>query len=178
MAFCSPECRDTPDVRRFNSKISKRGSCWRWMGSTNPQGYGWFAIGKTMRHAHRVALELHLGRRLSRFEFALHGCDNPTCCRVHPEHVHLGDAQMNTEEMLARGREVRARGAANASTKLTAAQVAEIRAERGRWAAAHPGRIRVEKGSQLSAAALGERYGVSDTSITAVIRGRTHRGLA
>lgn len=178
MAYCSDNCRDQYDPDRFWAKVDRSAgplACWPWLGSCDPKGYGWFSVGKTMRHAHRVALELHLGRRLTPTEYALHTCDNPPCCNVHPDHVHQGTALDNCAEMYARGRDAKARGTANAATKLTGTQVREIRAVRAEWLAAHPGRVRVERGSPISTGVLAAKYGVSTATITAVVKQRTHK---
>src|SRR4051812_10712252 len=58
--------------------------CWEWQGSVQKIGYGQIMFtmkdGRRNLLTHRVTLEVVLGRRLARNEFALHSCDNPRCC--------------------------------------------------------------------------------------------------
>lgn len=175
--FCSSACHDASDADRFWSKVDRSAgpdACWPWLGSVDPNGYGWFSIGGRMRQSHRVALELALHRTLERLELSLHMCDNPTCCNPHVAHVHLGTHKMNHDEMRERGRMRPATGAANRSTKLTPSQVQEIRSLRAQWTKDNPERMRVAKGSPISVGALAARYGVSGQAIKQVLCGATH----
>lgn len=67
--------------------------CFFWPGSKDKDGYGMVKIkGKQLR-AHRVALEIKIGRKLKRNEFAMHSCDNPPC--INAKHLSVGDAKIN-----------------------------------------------------------------------------------
>ena len=57
-----------------------------------------------------------------------HHCDNPPCC--NPAHLFLGTTQDNTRDMVAKGRNRVPLGAANGLSKLTEADVREIRRAR------------------------------------------------
>jgi hypothetical protein len=111
--------------------------------------------------AHRVAFRLMHGRWPA--PNALHGCDRPLCCNVvNPEHVHEGTAKQNTEEMFARGRgrlpPVRM-GIEASRAKLTDEQALEVIARYG------PGGV-------ISQDALAVEYGVSQHSISSIVRGK------
>lgn len=118
---------------RLNRRIDRSGgpeACWPWSGARTPAGYGVIGRGRRgegMTTAHRVALELQLGRPLARDEVACHRCDNPPCC--NPAHLFLGSAQANVNDKIAKGRARGgvSRGEQNGYAKLTADQVAEIR---------------------------------------------------
>ena len=168
LSFCSDACRSKPNAARFWKMVQTSGGplpahdpslgpCWLWTGSLDPKGYGWFSVGRTMRQAHRVSLELKLGRRLERHELSTHRCDNPGC--VRPSHLRKGTSKSNAAEKYARGRVQHATGAANASTKLSPAQVRAIRA------------------STAPIAALAREHGVARITIARVRRGEHHQGV-
>lgn len=74
---------------RFWSKVDRRGDCWLWMGPTYKcGGYGKFGIGGKNKGAHRISLELHLGRPIRDNLVVAHKpivCHNPAC--VNPDHL-------------------------------------------------------------------------------------------
>ena len=73
--------------------------CLIWLGAMNPTGYGM----ARNRFAHRVAYELATGVQLDNPKLVVrHICD-VRCC-VNPNHLLLGTAQDNTNDMIKRGR--------------------------------------------------------------------------
>lgn len=99
-----------PAAERFEQFVdrSDTNGCHVWTGHTTSKGYGYFRIGsmvdgtRTKVYAHRFAYELVHGPLVDLH--ALHGCDNPACVRVHPDHVHPGTNAENVREMVERGR--------------------------------------------------------------------------
>jgi hypothetical protein len=105
--------------------------CWIWMGTLNhgSEGYG---IAHSFYHsrkigAHRLSLSLvkpyPTGARLE----ACHKCD-VTCC-VNPDHLFWGTRSDNMRDASrkGRGRTPRFAGVANPATRLTRADVINIR---------------------------------------------------
>lgn len=88
-----------------NFKINKSNNCWEWQKPLS-EGYGTFYLrsvkGKsiTMR-AHRFSYEWHVGIIESGL-FVLHKCDNRRC--VNPDHLFLGTAKDNYDDMVRKGR--------------------------------------------------------------------------
>ena len=85
--------------------------------------------------------------------YICHRCDNPKCC--NPAHLWAGTQADNVADMIAKGRRADPtyyRGEDHKNHILSAAAVMDIRV------------------SKLSHAALGEKYGVSDTTISLVKR--------
>ena len=76
-------------LERFWAKVDKTGECWLWTGSK--QRYGNICFHRQRFMAHRVSLEIHLGRPIADGMLVAHSpiiCHNPLC--VNP--VHLREA--------------------------------------------------------------------------------------
>lgn len=86
---------DEKFISRYWNKVDVGGkdACWEWQGATR-NGYGVMGLNDTTINAHRVSLELNLGRELT--EFALHECDNRKCC--NPYHLYEGDRADNYDD--------------------------------------------------------------------------------
>ena len=114
---------------RFFEKIAFGASdCWYWTGALHKLGYGLLtAMGETK--AHRVAWRLFNGDIPQGLD-VLHKCDVRNC--VNPEHLSLGTHSDNMRDMVAKGRANPPclSGEANPVSKLTSAQVQEMRKER------------------------------------------------
>jgi hypothetical protein len=117
-------------IENFWAKVDKTTSpsgCWLWTGAK--QGgrngrYGAFQVGwKTQKRAHRVSYELTYGP-ISGGMMVCHSCDTPLC--VNPEHLFLGSARVNTQDMIRKGRKVVVCGEKNGAAKLTDDQVVSI----------------------------------------------------
>ena len=92
-------------IERFWSRVDKSGgedACWPWLATKDHRGYGGLSINDRSVKAHRVALELHLGRPIAVGACALHSCDNPPC--VNPAHLREGTLAENSREMSLKGR--------------------------------------------------------------------------
>lgn len=168
----------------FTAFYIKTPGCWEWTGAQAKDGYGVYHSGRKTLKAHRVAYFLAAGP-FDETLMVCHRCDNRIC--VRPDHLFLGTAKDNTQDAIAKGRvasgdrsgmarsEVRAKlsttkklwhaanpgaeaGENNRSAKLTLAQVCEIRQ-------------RYERGS-VSQAALAAEYGIAQTTVSAVVRGK------
>ncbi len=91
---------------RFSAKVSApdhRG-CLIWQGARVAAGYGLFWVGGKTVYAHRFAWELkHSAPGRSH---VLHKCDNPPCVNIH--HLFLGDAYINQQDSISKGRANRA----------------------------------------------------------------------
>ena len=116
-------------IERERSGLSmKRDDCWGWAGRKTPKGYGLFYTEKRAKKAHRYALELSLGE-IPVGLFALHSCDNRSCC--NPNHLRAGTHQDNMDDMKMKKRGRSERGEANHNAKLSRPEVLAIRALKG-----------------------------------------------
>ncbi len=112
--------------------------------------------------AHRLSWELAAGPVPTGLH-VLHRCDNRLCC--NPAHLFLGDQAANMADMLAKGRQSRGEkhssalghGERHHNAKLKDADVPEIC------------RLRAAGESQ---AAIGKRFGVSQSAISLILLGK------
>lgn len=157
------------DRGRLFANIAVRGpdECWLWTASRNGNasgdGYGQIMIAGKMKKAHRLVLEMALGRALNRGAFACHHCDNPPCC--NPAHLFEGTPRQNVEDAVGKNRH--ARGEATPMHRLTEEAVNRV------WEMALSGRF-----MQTEIAGV---FGVHSVTISDVLCGRTwkhlHRGV-
>ena len=111
--------------QRFWNKVEKRGSeeCWEWKAYKNTLGYGRLRSNKKDYGAHRYSWLIHFGAIPPGLS-VLHRCDNRGC--VNPAHLFLGTQSDNMRDMVQKKRRIY-QGSHNANSKLTDAEVLEIR---------------------------------------------------
>lgn len=102
--------------------------CWLWLANSQSDrasgpGYGMIRIKGKPKLAHRHFYELYKGP-IPSGKFVMHTCDNPAC--VNPEHLFVGTAQDNMDDMTKKGRRNPPHGVRNSHAKLTPEIVLEI----------------------------------------------------
>lgn len=165
-------------VAQFHAHVEKApgDGCWVWLASRDVGGYGRAVVQpRRAMPAHRASWLMHVGP-IPPGLCVLHHCDNRPC--VRPDHLFLGDRGDNARDMVAKGRqhvqrnpaaqpvcppERKARGERNHRSRVTAAQVLEIRQ---RFAAGE------RKG------ALCRAFGIGYCGITAIVTGQTWKHVA
>lgn len=92
-------------LTRFWRRVQKTDTCWLWTGSIVPRGYGTFATkkfnGRDKTYAHIFSYTIHKGA-VPPGLLVLHTCDTPGC--VNPDHLWLGTAKDNSDDMMRKGR--------------------------------------------------------------------------
>jgi len=91
-------------VERFLDKVdfNAPNDCWEWVGAQKPRGYGNLRFQKTYYLAHRFSYGIYKGD-VPEDKLVCHTCDNPSC--VNPNHLFLGTAKDNTQDMIEKGRD-------------------------------------------------------------------------
>lgn len=162
-AYCSKQCRQRTPEQRFWTKVRKStDGCWEWTASKDGCGYGIFHMrhGDFMHRAHRVSYALHYGAFDESLN-VLHKCDNPGC--VRPDHLFLGTQLDNNRDARDKGRGVYPRGENDGNSKLTSAEVLEIR--------------RLYSSGAYMQKDLAKRFAVSKQTISAIMTGIVWRHL-
>jgi len=145
---------------KFWNKVGKRDDCWMWIGSISGNGYGSISVNEKTMRAHRFSWELHNGP-IPHGMNVLHKCDVRSC--VNPSHLFIGSQQDNMDDMVAKGRCIRANGERQHLSKLNENQVRLIR------------RIRSE--GKLTNENIGKMFNVRKETIREIVNGRTWKHL-
>lgn len=158
----------------FWQHVDTSGQCWEWTGGRTGRGYGAFApTAHENIPAHRYAFAEANGQ-IPEGQFVCHTCDNRAC--VRPAHLFLGTAADNSHDARDKGRlatgarhgrhtfpERSARGERNGQARLTAEAVRQIR-------------TRLASGEHQRP--IAQAFGVAQTTISAIARGRNWRRIA
>lgn len=140
-------------------KKSAGDGCWVWTGAVDRGGYGKIGTGrrgsKRVIAAHRLSYEMHVDD-LMPGDVVMHACDNPPC--VNPAHLRVGTTQDNIDDMVCKGR-------ACSGERHHARKLSHASAELARSLCA----------SGETQESVASRLGVSQTTISAVVRRETWR---
>lgn len=142
-----------------NSKLDPGTGCIVWTAAVRGHGYGALNVQGRARGAHQCAWMLHRGPIPVGFEVC-HSCDNPRCVNV--EHLFLGTHLENMRDMTKKGRSRSPKGEAQGNSRLSAQDVREILALRGKE----------------SHRRIAKRYGVTHSNISHILRGKSWRHLS
>ena len=153
-----------------NSIVKQENGCWEWTKCLDKDGYGDISVTidkqRYTKKAHRVMYELKNGS-IENGLLACHTCDNRKCC--NPDHIFLGTAKDNAEDMVAKGRSVvssgaftseKTKGEKNGRSLLTQEDVDEIRERRDKGL----------KYGELKA--MAEEFGIAYITIQKIVAGK------
>jgi hypothetical protein len=131
--------------------------CWLHPTPCSSVGYGEFYYkGKSWR-AHRLALEIKLGRPIAKGKSANHTCiAQHSCCR--PSHLYEGNQTENNKDRDDAGRGNHARGLAAGNASLTDAKAREA--------------IRLYRTGHYSQTEVGDIVGCSHQTVSSIINRR------
>ena len=132
---------------QFWAKVEKTDSCWLWRGAIEGAGYGHFTIRRVHLRAHHVSWCIANGREPQGGLYIRHTCDVPNC--VNPDHLRLGTHQENMQDKIKRDR---------TGHKLKADDVRRIKV--------------LLREKKLTKTAIGAMFGISDSFVGDISRGR------
>lgn len=144
---------------RFMAHVAQGDGCWLWKASTMNTGYGQFGHKGTMRAAHRVSYELHVGPIPSGLS-VLHSCDNKLC--VNPKHLRAGTHSENIKEAYERNRRARPNVTGERHPRASIKFIDAVR-------------MRDLRASGMTVTAIADRYGVKRSLVSDVVTGRCWR---
>lgn len=136
--FCSVKCARTFGPRRaIERRLAAKtdtqaghgpdGDCHHWLGAKTRDGYGSVRFEGRSWLAHRLVHHI-TNAPVSDDVLVCHNCDNPSC--VNPQHLFCGTQQDNMDDMVLKGRQRSRTGSDHANSKLTEADVLNIRSDR------------------------------------------------
>ena len=139
-------------IDHFWSKVNIKepDECWEWVACLN-RGHGLIGFQYKSYLTHRIAYFLHNKKDLKEL-LVCHSCDNRKCC--NPNHLWLGTIADDMHDMIAKGRDNKAKGSKHYRAKLTGAQIRQIRKQ-------------YVKG--VSQTKLGKQYGVGQPTIQRIV---------
>lgn len=155
--YCSKPCfgrrhGDRPTLSKIFARVTidPITHCWIWGGACDSKGYGLTSYDwQPNQKVHRVVYKLAVGP-IPDGILVLHRCDNRPCC--NPFHLFLGTVQDNTDDMRLKNRQRYLSGEGAPNARLTADEVAAIRAD------------------PRKRAILAAEFGVAQTTISAIKR--------
>lgn len=130
--------------------------CKLFTGAIHRSGYGIIRFQGKAHRAHRLAWSMVNGE-IPQNSQIMHSCDTPAC--VNPEHLSLGNAQLNSDDMIRKGRQ---RHPAT-PLKLTRDQALEI------YTIANEGSETLRS--------LAERFGVNESYVLSIKKRRRWQSL-
>jgi DNA-binding transcriptional regulator YiaG len=140
----------------FWEKVTKTDTCWLWNGAITTAGYGSLTRNRKRYYAHRVVFEKFHGDLMTD-ECVCHTCDVRNC--VAPHHMFRGTKGDNIRDASKKDRIQH--GLRHAHAKLDEQAVREIRG--------------IYSSGKVSQHDLAEAYGVSQMTVSKVVRGETWR---
>lgn len=108
-------------TERFLAKtIVVDSGCREWQGTLDRDGYGKLNHDGAKMPAHRFAYQRFVAE-IPEGLLVCHKCDNRKCC--NPEHLFLGTAKDNADDMVSKGRQ--RKGATHPNTKVNEQKISK-----------------------------------------------------
>lgn len=108
-----------------HTKLNNKTGCLEWQLSLYDDGYGQAKWNGKQQPAHRIVWMIANNVILKSDEYVCHTCDNRKCIKL--EHLFLGNALINSIDMINKGRGVYHYGEDHKNAKLNNEKVLEMR---------------------------------------------------
>ena len=140
----------------YGSSLNDVTGCWEWLGASMFGGYGRIKVYGKVVSTHRLSWETFYGK-IPGGMLVCHHCDNPSC--VNPEHLFLGTHKDNTQDSVYKNRRFIPSGESHGRSKLSVDEVLKIKS--------------LNKNQAISHGKLAKMFGVTKSTITSILVGRT-----
>ena len=102
MKYCDKANDAISKVRYLLSRTVRTDTgCLEFQGACNEKGYAIAQVSGRLERVHR-AVFMYLVDEVPEGKFVCHSCDNRKC--INPEHLWIGDAFSNMQDMVKKGR--------------------------------------------------------------------------
>lgn len=146
--------------QRLKNHVRNEHGCWIFLGNKERDGYGIFGHGRGKQlRAHRASFEFYKGE-ITKGMFVCHSCDKPSC--INPDHLFLGTAKENTQDMIKKGRKANCQGSNHPLAKLDELDVVLIKQQRS-------------MGKKLKE--IANQFGITFQTVSEICRGKTWKHL-
>lgn len=159
-------------IARFMAKVQITDGCWLWSGARTGARYGELRVDGRPATTHRLSWTLFVGP-IPDGLCVCHHCDTPPC--VNPAHLFLGSKADNNADKCRKGRRRGGGGYGDRNGRRTHPE-STVRGERQHAAKLTAETVREIRDACASGEAqwvVGERYGVSQAAVWAVVRRKT-----
>lgn len=155
-----PSLDKTQQSRFWSSAdlTANKNLCWEWKRKREGRYATFYLKGREYK-APRVAYSIFYGKDPSDL-LICHKCDNPNC--INPNHLFLGTEKDNSDDKIAKGREVFVKGESHPMSKLSDEDVVRIK-----YLCSHG----------ASSTVVGKEYGIGMTQVRRIVNGDSWKHL-
>lgn len=171
-------------VLKHLSKFSNPSECWEWPMSRTKAGYGQLSTSNgsarsvELHYAHRVSYFLSNGPIENGMNIC-HKCDNPAC--FNPNHLFCGSQKDNIRDCISKGRfnfnPHRPSGGEHWAVQNKDKVHRALCGENNSRAKLSFDDAKYIRSSGRTGSDLAKHFGVSDSTISAIRRGKTYRSI-
>ncbi len=99
-------------IRIMNNSVLRENGCREWIATKTRGGYGVIHFARQSGEGYKASMTAHRAHYqafhnvlLTREQWVLHKCDNPSCVVI--DHLFIGSAKDNSQDMIGKGRKAK-----------------------------------------------------------------------